>query len=138
MFYLTKKSSSTETQTNRKLYLKIKVELNYFNCCFCITLVINTPTTAHPPEGNNYVKLSRRFRSYDQRISVCLWCLISPRCLFLDACYSDCDDVHSFILLLPLSHPSLKHWTADARSIDAGISIQTEVACAPITGTSTG
>lgn len=57
---------------------------------------------------------------------------------YLDTCYSDCNDIHSFILLLPLSLPSLEQWTADARSIDAGISIQTEVACAPITGTSTG
>ena len=61
-----------------------------------------------------------------------------PGCLFVEARYSDCSDVHLFTLLLPLSLPSPKRWTADVRSIDAGISIQTEVACAPITGTSTG
>lgn len=33
--------------------------------------------------------------------------------------------------------PSNQWWTIEARSIDAGISIQTEVACAPITGTRT-
>lgn len=41
---------------------------------------------------------------------VCLWCLIFPRCLFLDAFYSYSNDLHSFILLLPLSLPSLKQW----------------------------
>lgn len=43
---------------------------------------------------------------------------------------------------VPLLHPPLSLFSpetmTEARSIDAGISIQTEVACAPITGTREG
>lgn len=50
------------------------------------------------------------------------------------------DAALSFLLRLLLSFlsSSKQCLTADARSIDAGISIQTEVACAPITGTTAG
>lgn len=40
---------------------------------------------------------------------VCLWCLTFPRCLFLDAFYSDYNDLHSFILLLRYLFPLLNN-----------------------------
>lgn len=97
---------------------------NWFNC----SLVIKVKELTCLDVFKDVIKRSvccsfLVFRGVSSREHVCL----TPT-VFTD----------SFCCCHYLSPPSLHQWAADSRSIDAGISIQTEVACAPITGTSTG